>query len=345
MRRGGWISLALVVAVVLAVGVVIMKPKFSVGPAVAACYADAAIAPDERRPIEDRARGFVGLLLGASPRNAYAELSTVTRASSNPDQIKFKARQLNEIKEVSPPSVTRTLLIDGLVGAPPGTKVPCGDLRDSGGVEAVAFASAPKEAHVLLTEGLLNAERTFDVWLVFEDGRWRVNGFSFNLSMIGGRGGESLWSEAKEQRARGHVLNAAFLYLAASQTLSRGPYFELPDWAAFSRDYATFRPPAELSGSPPYRWTLGGRTYDILHAMIVGVDKGQVILAIDQPSCEWKGDGDADRRNHQTIDAFIAAHPEWSETFDAIAVRSNEPGTNRFFGSVYRKASGYSEGN
>jgi len=78
-----------------------------------------------------------------------------------------------------------------------------------------------------------------------------------------------------------------------------------------------------------------------MQATIVGVDKGQVILVIDQPSSEWKGDADADRRNRQTIDAFLEAHPEWVESFDAIAVRSNEPGTNRFFGSVYQKGKGY----
>lgn len=204
-----------------------------------------------------------------------------------------------------------------------------------------SFSSAPKEAHVLLTEGLVNASRIFDVWLVQDDGQWRVNGFSANLSTLGGRDGETLWRRAKEQRARGHLFNAAFLYKSAEQTLSRGAFYQLPDWAAFSRDLNTFKPPAELTGQGPYSWTLNGRPYAITNTEIDTLDGGKTILVIDQPSPVWKDLADADRRNRETIHAFLFSHPEWAETFNAIVVRSAMPGSGQSYGTVYENGKGY----
>jgi hypothetical protein len=189
-------------------------------------------------------------------------------------------------------------------------------------------------------EGLENATRVFEVWLVREDGRWSVNGFSADYGSLGGRDGDAWWSEAKEQRARGHLFNATFLYKAAEQTLNRGAFYQLPDWAEFSRDLDTFKPPPELVGPGPYNWTLNGHPFAITRMEIVTLNNGKTALVIYQPSPAGADVADADRRNRETINAFLVTHPEWAEAFSAVVVRS-PIGSDQSYGTVYESGKGY----
>ncbi|HEY2050128.1 MAG TPA: hypothetical protein VGH03_12355 [Caulobacteraceae bacterium] len=333
--------------VAAALGVaVLLKTQFRggswlrVGPVIDVCYADGEISPAKRKPIETEARTFIDGLLG-DPLDAYAQMSTIGSAVVTSDQITTLSAHLKTSPQAAPVRVIHTLFIDSLISAPPGSKIPCSDASGPRGVEFVSFGPQAREAHVLLSEGLGNAERTFEVWLAQEDGAWRVNGFSYGLSSIAGHDGEFFWNHAKEQRARGNMFNAAFLYVAAATTLSRGPDYATRSWTAFAKDYASFVPPPELSGTLPFKWLIDGDTYEISSVQVVGASRGQLALLIDQPSPNWRGEQDAERRNHETIDAITAAHPEWMETFDAIVVRSAAPGLNRVFGSVYDKDKGY----
>jgi hypothetical protein len=330
----------LVAVVVTVIVVALFKVSFWAGPIVSTCYADNEIDPAIRHAIESDARRFVTALLGASPGSAYSQMSLAGQASISARQMEAAASQLKAERETSAPTVTRTLFINSLFGAPTGFKTAC-DIAGSGGPELLSISSAPKEAHVLLTEGLENAARIFDVWLIQVDGQWRVNGFSANLSALGGRDGDAWWKLAKEQRARGHAFNAAFLYKAAEQTLYRGAFYQRGDWAAFSRDLESFKTPPELNGQGPHSWSLKGHSYSVTQTKMVSLDGGKALLSIYQPSPNWKGEADADRRNRDTIDAFLATHPEWTEAFDAIVVRSAIPGTGQSFGSVYEKGRGY----
>jgi hypothetical protein len=339
MRRV-WLWTGLVgTAVVGLAALAILNPWIHFVSTVSTCRADNQIEAQTRSAADREAMTFVTGLLGTSSATAYAELSTGGRAAVTRDQFDTAARQVRADRPTGPPVVSRTLFAEGVFVSHVLTSVPCSFSHDS--EEAVIAEDASKEAHVLLTQAEGYAQRTFDVWVVLEHGQWRVNGFTVHLSQIAGWDGEALWARAKQQRARGHMFNAAELYGAAAETLNGGLYYQSPLWNEFQKDYQTFNPPPEFKGKAPYKWVLGGQTYPVNGVSFIGTGKGQVVLLIYQPSEVWKGDADADRRNRQTIQAFIAAHPEWTETFEAISVRSAKPDNNGGWGTVYEQGNGY----
>ncbi len=333
-----WIGAA--VAGVLGLGALIaFNPWVHFGPVVSTCAEDNEIDSSTRGAVDAEAMKFLGTLTGPNSSAAYAELSAAGRAAVPRDRFGNAARQVTAEATTGPPAVSRTFLVQGVYPAKVLTAVLCG--INHGSAETVAAEEAPTEAHVLLTQLIGNAERTFDVWLVTEDGRWKVNGFTVHLSRIAGWDGKALWEQAKQQRAREHMFNAAELYGAASETLNGGWYYQSPDWNDFQKDFGTFTQPPEFQGNWPRKWVLGGRTYPINGVTFMGIGKGQVLLLLVQPSQVWNGDADADRRNRQTLEAFIAAFPEWPETFEAVSVRSMKPDNSTGWGTVYERGKGY----
>jgi hypothetical protein len=75
-------------------------------------------------------------------------------------------------------------------------------------------------------------------------------------------------------------------------------------------------------------WTMGDR---------------KISLVITWTPSSRSDNGGAEHQNHELIDAFIADHPEWSESFDAIIARALSPDGDSGWATVYSKGSGYVE--
>jgi hypothetical protein len=332
MARRGWILLSVALVVATGAAALVFGLQIQIGPVIAVCRTDDDIDPADRRAVDNAALAFLQTFLSSTPQGAYADMSPLGQKSVTPVQFEAVARQLQVERSTGDRSVSRTYEVEGVSGAGPAAKGSCSEPGKPGRMAFVSIGGGGvKQAHVLVAEPLENAQRTFDVWMSSRDGGWRVNGVFGTLSQIASKDGEALWSLARTQRARGHGFNATLLYATAAQTLSRGPYVQLGVWPDFQKDFGSFSAPAELKGPPPFRWILGGQAFSVAKVEYNGVNDGKVVLVLDQTPAPWLGEADADRRNHQLIDAFMNTHPEWIETFTA----------NNFYGSVYERGVGY----
>lgn len=343
MTRRGWMMLlGVLVLTACVIGASVIGLQIHIGPVIAVCRTDDEIAAPDRQALDTAATAFVAAVLKSDPKRAYATMSTAGHAAATQAQFETVAKGLQAARSIGPPSVHRTYEIEGITGDSPATRGSCDEPGSAGGPTFVSIGGGGgKQGHVLVVDPLDNAKRTFDVWMTSEGGSWRVNGFYGQLSEIAGRDGEALWAEAKAQRTRGHAFNATLLYAVASQTLSRGPNLQLSVAPAFQKDIGSFTQAAELKGPPPFHWTLNGQAFVVSNVTYSGVNDGKVVLVINQAPAPWKGERDADQRNHRLIDAFMATHPEWLETFDAITARSPTEEPNTSFGSVYERGLGY----
>ena len=339
MKRS-WLWIALGVLLLAGAYLILPQVRFDLHPFVATCLRDNEIDTADRQAVQDTASRFVRDLVGQSPQTAYASMTQARRSAISAREFEALATQVHSDASPAPLTIAGAYLVKATPGAGQDAFVPCG-LSNPRGVDFVRLGSAPKQAHVILVEPVTNGQQTFAVSLLFESGKWKADGFHTWISEIAGRGGAELWAQAKQQRQRGHLFNATMLYAVASQALDGGPYYHPAAWSEFRKDYQTFTPTPELKGPPPYNWSLGQKTFKISSVSYIGLDDHQVMLIIYQPLVNWLGERDADHRNHELIDAFVAAHPEWIESFDGIVVRSTKPDDNSGYGTVYTKRGGF----
>jgi hypothetical protein len=132
------------------------------------------------------------------------------------------------------------------------------------------------------------------------------------------------------------------LFVAASSTIDRGTDFQLGIRQDIESAFAENKPPAELSGNPPFTWRLGADTHTVQHVTILGVDN-MLALMIDRKDDAWTGKNDAvaEANNRRFIDGLIKAHPEFKETFGVVVARAVAPSHTQTWGTVYDLAKGY----
>ena len=116
---------------------------------------------------------------------------------------------------------------------------------------------------MVLSADARNNKLAFVVWLVPEQGEWKVQSFHLNISSLADKDSLQLWELARTQQARQHSFNAALLYAAAAQTGDRGPNFQLGITQLISSDMSKLAVPAEIKGQPPFLWKDGGITYRV----------------------------------------------------------------------------------
>jgi len=232
-------------------------------------------------------------------------------------------------------------LLRFLSGSETGLQVPC---NFSGGRAVfISRGGTPTSAVVLINEELSGlSQRTTSLWMEHEDGVWRVHAINFGPSRVAGKDCEQLWEAARQQRARGHVFNAAMLYAAAQSAAQRGTFYQARMMQDFNADHRSFVGPEIMRGAPPFNWTFGGETFHVSQIQYNGIASGEVALIIDHSPAAWTESSEADAINHRLIDGFIATYPEWSEIFDGVVARAARPGSNDTWGTVYTRSSGYS---
>jgi hypothetical protein len=248
--------------------------------------------------------------------------------------IQTAAAQYQAVTVISAPVVVGTYFLRFSGGSESGLRVPC-ELRN-GGAAFVGRGGTLMSAVVLLTEDMGGgSQRTMTVWLEHEQGAWRVRALNFGLSRITGLDGEQLWTHARTQRARGHLLNAHMLYVAARGALDRGTFYEPHIRPRFYADLNTFEAPEILRGAAPFHWTFAGESFSVTQVQYMGFESGEVALLIDHAPPAWATDEEAEAINRRLIDGLVAAYPEWRETFDAIVARAAKPGSNQLWSTVY----------
>ena len=329
--------------VVFVAGVVLRLPGGYVhlSPNVSVCRSDDEIDSDTRGALRASAERFINTLLGPTPEAASNSVAAVSRGNFNPETIRQTSASLRDDTATGAIVPARVFLLSGIGGGRAGSLLPCGD-RSGAEDFVMRNDDSVEQGHVILSQPTTSGARAFEVWMAKENGSWKTIGFHVGPTQILTFSGADLWRQAQEQRARAHSFNAFILYNAARGLLDRGPYVQLGDAAAFRQDFASFTAPNGLNTSFPLEWQLGGRTFLIASMGYIGfTGSHQIALVITWTPRSLSDNDEAERDNHELIDAFIAKYPEWRESFDAVAARALTPDGHSGWGTVYLKDAGY----
>ena len=148
---------------------------------------------------------------------------------------------------------------------------------------------------------------------------------------------------AREQNAKGHTYNAAFLLQAAETVSSRGPN-AVPFWKPeLDKEVKAFAAPKDFTGKPPFLWHVGDQIFELQGGGVMGVG-GNLDLIFDRKLNSWSDDASADGDNRTFVTAVAKAYPEFSESFPAIVARAHKPDGTGGFTTVYEFDKGFTQG-
>jgi hypothetical protein len=303
------------------------------------CQGDEDVASDKREAVDAAAMAFVRNALDGKTDAAFESMSS--QVHSDPDKYRKQVQVIVDAvrnAQFTGVKVDHTYLVDA-AGSGHDVFSACAPRTGTDRVFA-GTSLGSSQAHVLISMNSRNNGWTFTLWLMHEDGAWRVRYFYFGVSAIAGRSAEDLLKLAREQNAHGHALMAEALYVGADITSNRGTSFALSVRRDLRSDVATFKTDPMVEGKPPFTWTMGAATYKVAKVSIIGIGD-QLGLSFDLPVDPWKDDKDAEARNHAFLDAFRAAHPEYSEVFAFLDARADKPDGSGGFSTVYDDKKGY----
>ncbi len=107
------------------------------------------------------------------------------KRNGTPEQLKTMATEMFQKMQLRNPSPMHTYLIE-LEGKSPG-RVICGtNFSRPDDWESLETANVPEQAYVLIFAKMVNNLMVVSVWLVPEQGRWKVQSFWMNAASIGG---------------------------------------------------------------------------------------------------------------------------------------------------------------
>lgn len=321
-------SRLLFLATALAVGVSVRAQSLFVS----SCQEDSGIQQAKRTILESFAMDFVHKLLGANPETAFEMMSEDAKKSGTREQFKTMAIgmfQKMQLRNISP---LHTYSIE-LKGQSPG-RVLCGTaLSKPDGWESLEAANVPEQAHVLISANTVNNLMVVSVWLVSEQGAWKVNSFWLNAASMADLDSMKLRQLGQAQQAKGHNFNAAIYYSAAAQLANRGPSFQLGIAQAIADDLTKLPVPSEIQGPAPFSWKDGEKTYKVLNVGPIAVG-GKIYIMIVQEVAPWQSNAQVEGWNRELLIYFKKRFPEYSDSFAGLVARAHERGSNRGFGTV-----------
>lgn len=310
----------------------------SLGFSTGVCRQDAEIAPDKRQAVDAEAQAFVQAVLDSQPDVAAQMMVAEARNNAATAQnMSSLSQYLRATGPYEDPKVEHTYLLETAGSGPDVTSI-CGSIAGTDWVAVETLAGAT-QAYAVISAKTVNNDWAFVLWLVHEGDAWRVRNIDVAMSSIVGHTADGLLKLAREQRDRGNAFNAQMLY-AATELTSRGKTFQRSTLQAVQEDLPKLKKAPELEGNPPYSWKMGGATFKISQVNLLGV-AGEIGLTFDLPVEHWKDDKDADQRNRAFLDAFRAAHPEFSQAFGFLVARAMKPDDSGGFSTVYDAKRGY----
>jgi len=212
-------------------------------------------------------------------------------------------------------------------------RVVCGNVSRPQDWVAVSADPGPSQAHVIVDGETINNTWAFAVWLIPEQGAWRINYFHVASSRAAGKSVEDLQETARAQREKHHDFNTYILYMTALQQADRGPNFQLGILPEIQKDLAGLQVPRHLQGPPPFEWQFGKSAFKVLNVGSIAVG-GKIYLKIDHEIESWRDDKEADRKNRELIAEFARTYPEYRDAFAGLVVNAHEREGSRGFGTV-----------
>jgi len=296
---------------------------------VTACHDDEQIAANKKAAFDSAAMQFFNTLISSDPAGAYDQLAVDAQKNLTREHI------VGISKSVLQPMKVEHLRVDHtydatFVGSKDG-RVVCGTLSDNKWVSVVARSG--EQAHVLLSADFINGRFAFQAWVVPDGGKWKIEGFWLGASSLADYDAEKLWALARSEAAKTHRFNGTVLHAVALQLSNRGPYLQLGLSNAISQDAASFSPPPEIAGQPPYEWKDGLSVYRILNVGPIAV-AGKVYIMIDHEASPWTSNKEVDDWNKNLRAYFKRTFPEYRDVFSSVIIRAHEHGTTRSFGTV-----------
>jgi hypothetical protein len=330
-----------VLAVVLGGGTVLAfaSGMLSGGLNSGVCLVDGAVPADDAKSANATALRLVRAMVAGDTATAFAMMTPQAQTGTSKDTFAGFINGTNAtVGPFRDPQVTHVLLIDS-AGSGPDAGAICGPVGDDGMI-VVGIKPGLRQAHVVVTAETQNNGWSFTVWLLPQDGGWRVQYVHMSMAAVAGHSGADILAMARRERDAGHIFNATLLYLGARQMADRGPDFQLQIAQTINGEIAALKPPEELKGALPFTWNMAGENYKVAQAGLIGIGK-DIGLTFILPHDSWKGDEDADAGNRKFITAFRASHPDYARVFAFLVARAMKPDNSGGFGTVYDNAKGF----
>jgi hypothetical protein len=296
------------------------------------CQQDSGIPSEKRTAFELVAMDFVHKLLGTNPETVFDMMSEDGKKSGTREGLKTVATETFQKMQLRSLSPLHTYSIE-LKGQSPG-RIVCGnDLSKPDGWESLEAANAPEQAHVLISAKTVNNLMVVSVWLVPEQGAWKVQSFWMNAASMADLDSIKMRELAQAQQAKGHNFNAVILYTTAAQLARRGPSVQLGIAQVIADDLAKLPVPSEIRGPAPFFWKDGEKTYKVLNVGPIAVG-GKIYMMLVQEVAPWQSNAQVDGWNQELLRYFKKRFPEYSDSFAGLVARAHERGSNRGFGTV-----------
>jgi hypothetical protein len=328
-RHSSWLCVLLAVSLCL----LVVTRKASSQLFTAGCKADDEISTKDRESVGQVALKFVQDALGPNSSDAFAAFTADAKESVPLEQ--FVSGFQNSIKPMGPFKDLRVAhtYVPRVMGGTQEQRVVCGSLSSPETWVAVNARPGPAEAYVIVEGDTVNNTNAFVVWLIPEQGNWRVQYVQFATTTMVGKSADDLRKMAAIENEKQHNFNAFILYAAALQLADRGPFFQLGIKPEIEKAIGNVQRPPILQGKAPFVWNFDKLTFRVLNVGPIGIG-GKIYLLVAHEIEPWSEDKEADRKNRDLIVAFAKAYPEYKEAFAGLVVRAHERGGNRGFGTV-----------
>jgi len=305
----------------------------------ASCKSDDEVDPADRQAIGASALAFVRTVLGPHPDDAFDLMTPAAQAITG--RKKMIADTDASIKPMAPfsdPVVNHVYRIESRgSGSETDEKLSC--IGSDKQPVVAAYAPGTVQAHALLSARTLNYSWAFSLWMFPSNEGWKVRHFQFALGGLAAYAPLDLLAKARSERDAGHTLNAALLLAATHFASNRGEALVLDvDQQAIAEMKRLA--PTEISGGPPFTFTLQGQPYKVGHITILA-DGGKLGLSFDLPHDTSLSNADAETANRAFLTGFIATHPEYSQDFEFLSARALKSDNSGSYNTVYENGKGF----
>jgi len=297
------------------------------------CKVDDEVPTNDREIVGQVTLKFVEDALGPDPSAAYQTFTA--DAKGNLPLDRFVSEFQNGIKPSGPFKglrVAHTYIVK-VTGGSQQQRVICGTLSNPENSVTVSAKPGPAEAHLIIEGRTVNNAIVYVIWLIPEEGKWRVQYIHSAISGMVGQSALDLQKIADTENGKQHTFNAFILYAAALQLADRGPFLEIGIRSELEKRMGEVQRPHILQGQAPFIWSFDKSAFKVLNVGPIGVG-GKIYLLVDHEIEPWAEDKEADGKNRDLITAFATAYPEYKEAFAGLVVRAHERGGNRGFGTV-----------
>jgi hypothetical protein len=296
------------------------------------CQQDSDIPSEKRTSFELVAMDFVHKLLGPNPETVFDMMSEDGKRSGTREQLKTMATETFQRMQLRNLSPVHSYFIK-LKGQSP-VRIVCGsDFSKPDSWESLEAANVPEQAHVLISAKTVNNLIVVSVWLVPEQGAWKVQSFWMNAASMADLDSMKMRELAQAQQAKGNNFNAVILYTTAAQLANRGPSFQLRITQAIAGDLAKIPVPSEIRGPAPFFWKDGENTFKVLNVGPIAVG-GKIHMMLVHEVAPWQSDTQVEGWNKELLKYFKKRFPEYSDSFAGLIARAHERGGHREFGTV-----------